>query len=413
MRHLTTFQQPKANVNSEAVDAWNARKFPYRRAHRGITEGSQQNVTKSSSGSQVPRSPIRKAKSRQVVVQSPGSLEQSDYQTIPSSPQVRARSEPLEKSSIQDLIVRVSQHSSLDRDLYIAYESSLSTQPTSKSFSHTSQSQSRLEVPNTVSQVLTGNGGIIPDSQPLPESSSYQPSTDNTSQSLTQYSQLLNLTQDAGDNETGLSVLSSNSFKEPTVQRKHRRSGSAPPTVILESTQVSLTSHTPPSLPRSVSDPTQIIHLPWESQQIDCTEVPDSIEKPSVSSAGSNPYCDPRDLSSRHTEAVQIESTDPRVSASRRQLVSSFQRHSTDETFSQKLTSQVSASDRRITREYIEDSQSQDCVESSLTEVPPPFLKPRIQTEISPTRPYPGSTSSSNELSHQVLSYKVMDDSPL
>ena len=77
--------------------------------------------------------------------------------------------------------VELSQHSNLDKDLYIAYISSLSTQGHSSSLVQHPDSgigESSPE-PEVISQHI-GKDCVVPDSQSLPGSSSYIPSTSTT-----------------------------------------------------------------------------------------------------------------------------------------------------------------------------------------------------------------------------------------
>ena len=75
-----------------------------------------------------------------------------------------------------NIIVQISQHSSLDRDLYIAYQSSLSSEQTSSLVvPHKSSGLEGSSPPTT--DLLVDSDGIIPDSQSLPGSSSYRPTS--------------------------------------------------------------------------------------------------------------------------------------------------------------------------------------------------------------------------------------------
>ena len=77
-------------------------------------------------------------------------------------------------SNLPNIIVQVSQHSSLDRDLYEAYQSSLSTQGHSSLSLPHPDSGFRKTFHNPAPSPSYSNG-VIPDSQSLPGSSSYQP----------------------------------------------------------------------------------------------------------------------------------------------------------------------------------------------------------------------------------------------
>jgi len=107
---------------------------------------------------------------------------QDNKETARSS---KNRSSTLETSNLPNLIVQISQHSSFDRDLYIAYQSSLSTQGTLPSVpehpdSGLGESFSESDTP---SPGPFEKDCIIPDSQSLPGSSSYIP-TSNSSGSI-------------------------------------------------------------------------------------------------------------------------------------------------------------------------------------------------------------------------------------
>ena len=72
------------------------------------------------------------------------------------------------------IIVQVSQHSSLDKDLYTTYQSSLSTQGTSSLLPiHTQPGLEGSSPPHSPAD----SNGIIPDSQSLPGSFSYRPTS--------------------------------------------------------------------------------------------------------------------------------------------------------------------------------------------------------------------------------------------
>lgn len=77
-------------------------------------------------------------------------------------------------SKLPNIIVQVSQHSSLKRDLYVAYQSSLSTHTQSSSSFPDQDSGLRKSSPTPAASPSYSNG-VIPDSQSLPGSSSYNP----------------------------------------------------------------------------------------------------------------------------------------------------------------------------------------------------------------------------------------------
>ena len=75
------------------------------------------------------------------------------------------------------IIVQVSQHSSFDKDLYIAYQSSLSTQGTSSLLSIHTQLGLEGSSPPPSTHSPADSNDIIPDSQSLPGSPSYRPTS--------------------------------------------------------------------------------------------------------------------------------------------------------------------------------------------------------------------------------------------
>lgn len=82
--------------------------------------------------------------------------------------------------NLSNHIVQTSQHSTLGRDLYIAYQSSISTPGTFKSILDHSDSGLEESFSEPDTPPPCASQGIIPDSQSLPGSSSYIPSTSTT-----------------------------------------------------------------------------------------------------------------------------------------------------------------------------------------------------------------------------------------
>ena len=76
-----------------------------------------------------------------------------------------------------NIIVQVSQHSSFDKDLYIAYQSSLSTQGTTSLLRTHTQLGLGGSSPPPLTHSSADSNGVIPDSQSLPGSSSYRPTS--------------------------------------------------------------------------------------------------------------------------------------------------------------------------------------------------------------------------------------------
>ena len=165
------------------------------------------------------------------------------------------------------IIVQVSQHSSFERDLYVAYQSSLSNQGNLSSPLPRRKSGSGESSPDS--------NGIIPDSQSLPGSSSYQP-TSSTSlvvlgadqAPLTHQTSVLHNSTDLESSSGGI-VESNDSIEDSsavvvaasqasTIASERSKSEPAPDTT-------ELSSGSPfgarlPSLPRSTSDPTSTFH---------------------------------------------------------------------------------------------------------------------------------------------------------
>lgn len=171
-----------------------------------------------------------------------------------------------------DIIVQVSQHSSFDRDLYVAYQSSLSTQRNSSLFLPRLKSElgDSATPPATSSPRAADSNNIIPDSQSLPGSSSYNP-TPSTSLAvlgadqtpLSHQSRVLFNSPDL-ESSTGEVAATDESIEDssaivvtasqPSVIASER-SRSEPAPNITESASASPFGAWFPSLPRSTSDP--------------------------------------------------------------------------------------------------------------------------------------------------------------
>ena len=184
-------------------------------------------------------------------------------------------------------MVQVSQHSSFDRDLYITYQSSLSTQGNSSSVAQHPDSglgDSSPEPETSVTPAIEKDG-IVPDSQSVPGSSSYVPisSTSPHSTGVDQSSlisppehistapnlELFNSSavgigdsiEDATEHSLVLEIAES-----PLSVRTSQRSRSEPaPDLIQPSISIPFRAE-PPSLPRSASDPGA--HFRINQQQI-------------------------------------------------------------------------------------------------------------------------------------------------
>ena len=194
----------------------------------------------------------------------------------------RSHSLPLEASSVTDLIERVSQHNSLDRDLYSAYESSLSSGATQLVTQHTHSSLSGESSRALSLRALERSSSVIPDSQPLPGSSSYLPPTESSHRSIISSGDKGVLTC-TGENTLS---LDDEYIVIPASQDsgRLRRSTSAPLPTINQALSTQTQGSTP-SLPRSISDPCCILVSPIASPESQHLEIPDSEEKQELSSS--------------------------------------------------------------------------------------------------------------------------------
>lgn len=173
------------------------------------------------------------------------------------------------------IIVQVSQHSSFDKDLYITYQSSLSTQETSSLPPiHTELGLEGLSHPPSTHSPA-GSNGIIPDSQSLPGSSSYKPTSSASLAVLgadhtplnSQHPVLHNNTDlesstggiaEAKDSIEDSSAIVIEASQPSVIASERSRSEPAPTTT--ESSSTSSFGAQLCSLARSTSDPTPTYH---------------------------------------------------------------------------------------------------------------------------------------------------------
>lgn len=256
--------QPKKNANTAAVKAWDQKNLS--------------NYPSTSDRSRRQRGRRRRLGANRDRTTSDIAVEtgRPQPQRISETPSHKTNTEQnpsLSTFNQTNIFVRVSQHSSFDRDLYIAYQSSLSTQGNPSSLLPDRNSGiEKSSPPATTSPV--GSNGIIPDSQSLPGSSSYEP-TSSTSLAVlgadqappTHQSPFLNNSTDL-EASTGRLAEAHDSIEDssavviaasqPSVIASERsRSEPAPKTT--ESSSVSPFARFP-SLPRSTSDPTPTFH---------------------------------------------------------------------------------------------------------------------------------------------------------
>ena len=177
------------------------------------------------------------------------------------------------------IVVQVSQHNSFDRDLYVAYQSPLPTQDRSSSFIAHPDSETGI----SLLPAASNSNSIIPDSQSLPGSISYAPTSCASSAvlgvdqaPLSRISRVLCNSTDIesttggiadaiGSTEDSSAVVVATS--QPSITASARsRSEPAPGTT--DSSLASPFGARLPSLPRSTSDPTSTYHSQHQRQII-------------------------------------------------------------------------------------------------------------------------------------------------
>ena len=264
-----TVQQPKGNVNTTAVRVWEARRASAVSGAHGSPE-SHESQGSSVTDDSVFLRPQGRFRPGRSAGSSGRRLIQGGDSPLSFGRTQRSHSLPLEASSVTDLIERVSQHNSLDRDLYSAYESSLSSGATQL------VSLSGESFRASSSRAFERSSGVIPDSQPLPGSSSYLPTTESSHHSLLSSGDK-GVTTCTGENTV---FLDEEHIIIPASQDsgRLRRSTSAPLPIINQALSTQAQGSTP-SLPRSISDSCCILVSPIASPESQHLEIPDSEEK--------------------------------------------------------------------------------------------------------------------------------------
>ena len=176
-------QQPRQNISKEAIDIWqqtaNRGKGPQsnslkrqQHTHTGSPSSSPSNLTNSSTP------PVIKPRLQRVATTASKDQQVSDEQKLGPGISI-TNSQP---SPARDLFVQISQHSSLDRDQYLHYHSSLSTRSyLSSAPPHEDSGLGESSpAPEDSSPWKSIHGGIVPDSQSLPGSSDYHPTAKST-----------------------------------------------------------------------------------------------------------------------------------------------------------------------------------------------------------------------------------------
>ena len=177
------------------------------------------------------------------------------------------------------VVVQVSQHNSFDRDLYVAYQSPLHTQNRASSFIAHSDSETGI----SLLPAAFDSNSIIPDSQSLPGSSSYAPTSCASSAvlgvdqaPLSRRSRILCNSTDIESTTGGLADAIESSevssaiviaTSQPSVTSS-ARSKSEPLRGPIDSSSASPFGARLPSLPRSTSDPTSTYHSQHQRQII-------------------------------------------------------------------------------------------------------------------------------------------------
>lgn len=293
-------QQPKRNVNTAAVKAWETKPALQNSADRSPSEKSRNRKRKARAASVPVISP------KQTSYQGVGNRPPAEKDSIDSSAPRQLRRKPhlrrprLETSGLPHSIILTSQDSSLDRDLHIADPSCLSTQIQASSTTKRpgpglgeSSSPPKSTYPSAVIKDV-----VVPDSQSLPDSSSYHP-TSSTIDSITYSTSTrlaspsrspglaVGLFRGTRDSIEGPSEIIIPASQDPSGNI--RLSSFAPASTIANSTSSS-SEVVPPSLPLRTSDPGQTVHLHVASQNSDEIVVPEWSEGRLLNSANAGSY---------------------------------------------------------------------------------------------------------------------------
>ncbi|KAL9126486.1 MAG: hypothetical protein Q9217_004468 [Psora testacea] len=288
--------QPKANANSAAVEAWKSRQLIEETTLGRHSPKASKKPRRYSTASVASRSQRKAISQPGAEPDSIGSVSSIFLEGPISSRYPGSLLNSPDSTTIPNQIVGVSQHSNLDRDLYVVQQSSPSSQETTTSVIEDSTSllESRSASLQSASRELGATKDIVPDSQSLLDSSSYVPTTtvnDSVSHSVIRYTSVDAISlgssskiraQDSTQRSSGCIVIANQDSR-----RSWRRSRSAPASTIPNSTASSLSTRTPPSFPRSVSDPGHYYHSPQGGRLSSQIEVPGSTKRLSNTSSTS------------------------------------------------------------------------------------------------------------------------------
>ena len=264
-------------MNTAAVKAWERKLSsplhgvstrPKRQRRRRKRLGASRDCTASDIAVQLPQP------QPQHISETPSHRIRSSFSPNHRKHTVRVVEQSSPSLNRSNIIVQISQHSSLDRDLYVAYQSSLSSEKTSSLVvSHKNSGVEESSLPTA--HLLVDSNGIIPDSQSLPGSSSYRP-TSSTSLAvlgadhtpLIHQSSSLQLNSTNLESSTGAVTEANGSTKDSSagvaasqpsfVASERSRSRPAPNTS--GSSSASSFGARLPSISRSASDPISTYH---------------------------------------------------------------------------------------------------------------------------------------------------------
>ena len=275
-------------MNTAAIKAWEKKRPPTVQNNSNRSKRQRRRRRRPRSESSCTSKDIG-AKAQETQTQHPPHQTNSNHSAAKTrvSESDHIQSPSIDAANLPSVIVQISQHSSFERDLYITYQSSLLTQGNSSSLVQHPDSglgESSPE-PETSAAPAIEKDGIVPDSQSVPGSSSYVPtsstSPDNTSidhppptsESQISSSAHINIAcnfelsnssaagignsiEDVNEHSSALEVAES----LLSVHTSQRSKSEPAPSSIGTSTSTSSRAQ-PSSSPRSASDPAKYIRI--------------------------------------------------------------------------------------------------------------------------------------------------------
>ena len=257
----TDIQQPKKNANAAAVRLWETKKSiennktSDRRprltlTHKNTREHKRQTVSNSPVAPQAPYAPATDGKTHSEAIETQKPTLTSEQSQL----SVQAISSSLDISKFPNFAVQIEPRGSLDKEAYIAYNSSLSNQETPRSARPHSDSgfEESSSRENSPFHRETEKGIIVPDSQSVPGSSSSVP-TQRTLSGYAKSSQALRSTCPP-ESSSGIIIPASQPSKGVSERRESEpvpnlREISNPPSIELAT----------PSLLQIASDPEALL----------------------------------------------------------------------------------------------------------------------------------------------------------